>query len=122
MCLRVNLNGIDSGHKTHLSMFVHLMQGQFDDILPWPFPGSLVLMLLDQDVVGEPKNIRETLAARPNLQAFNRPRTTRNQKGYGYVEMVPHQILRTPKYLKNDSIFVRVDVSLPPSVLDLLQR
>lgn len=122
MCLRVNLNGIDSGAQTHLSMFVHLMQGTFDDILPWPFPGSLVLMVLDQDVHGEPKNIRETLAARPNLQAFNRPKSTRNQKGYGYVEMIPHQILRTNRYLQNDSIFVRVDVTLPPMVLDKLQH
>ena len=68
LCLRINLNGIDSGAHTHVSMFVHLMQGEFDSIVQWPFPGSIVLTIMDQDAQGEPQHVRETLNARPSLQ------------------------------------------------------
>ena len=115
MCLRVNLNGIDSGANSHVSMFVHLMQGEFDSIVDWPFPGSITLTIMDQDADGEPQHVKETLTARPTLQAFLRPKTNRNHKGYGYVEMMPHTTLRGHGgYIKDDTLVVRVDVRMPP--------
>lgn len=113
MCLRVNLNGIDSGANSHVSMFVHLMQGEFDSVIEWPFPGSITLTIMDQDTRSEPQHVKETLTARPTLQAFLRPKTNRNHKGYGYVEMMPHSTLRTYGYIKDDTMVVRVDVKMP---------
>lgn len=114
MCIRVNLNGVDSGLHTHISMFVHLMMGEFDSIVQWPFPGSIHLTIMDQDAVNEPQHIRETLNARPTLQAFLRPRTTRNQKGYGYVEMISHATLESESrgYIRDDSLLVKVEVKM----------
>lgn len=109
MCLRVNLNGIDSGSGSHVSMFVHLMQGDFDSFIDWPFPHSLELTIMDQSP-SNPQHIKETLHTRPTLQAFLRPKTPRNHKGYGYVEMIPHLTLRQRGYLQNDTMIVRVDV------------
>jgi len=110
MCLRVNLNGVDSGASTHISMFIHLMQGEFDNFLPWPFPGKITLMAVDQSE-NDPLHVTETLVARPGLQAFLRPKTARNHKGYGYVEMISHAVLRTREYLKNNSLIVYVTVT-----------
>lgn len=110
MCLRVNLNGVDSGASTHISMFVHLMQGDFDAILTWPFPGKITLIAVDQSD-SDPLNVTETLIARPGLQAFLRPRTSRNHKGYGYVEMISHSVLKTRQYVKNNSFIIHVSVS-----------
>ena len=109
MCLRVNLFGVDSGASTHVSMFVHLMQGDFDSILPWPFPGKIILTAVDQSE-NEQIHVSETLVSRPGLQAFLRPRAPRNHKGYGYVEMIAHTILRTREYIKNNSMIVHVRV------------
>ena len=109
MCLRVNLNGIDSGAGTHVSMFVHLMQGDFDSIIDWPFSHGLELTIMDQDT-SNPTHVKETLYPRPTLQAFLRPKTPRNNKGYGYVEMIPHTTLRQKGYLRNDTMLVRVDI------------
>ena len=109
MCLRVNLNGIDSGSNTHVSMFVHLMQGEFDNIISWPFSNGLEITIMDQDQVN-PVNIKEELFARPTLQAFLRPTMPRNHKGYGYVEMVTHHALRTRKYILNDTMIVKVEI------------
>lgn len=109
MCLRVNLNGIDSGEGTHVSMFVHLMQGEFDNIVSWPFSSGLELTIMDQDQ-HEPIHIKEELFARPSLQAFLRPKTPRNHKGYGYVEMITHRILTSRNYLHNDTMVVKVEI------------
>ena len=111
MCLRVNLNGVDSGASTHVSMFVHLMQGDFDSILPWPFPGKITLAAVDQ-TEAEQFHVTETLVSRPGLQAFLRPKTPRNHKGYGYVEMISHTVLRTREYIKNNAMIVHVSISL----------
>ena len=109
MCLRVNLNGIDSGSGTHVSMFVHLMQGEFDNIVSWPFSDGLELTIMDQDQ-NNPTHVKEELFARPTLQAFLRPKTPRNHKGYGYVEMITHHVLNSRKYLLNDTMVVKVEI------------
>lgn len=37
LCLRLYLNGDGTGKKTHLSLFIVIMKGEYDALLPWPF-------------------------------------------------------------------------------------
>ena len=46
--LRVNANGHGDGEGSHISVFVHLMRGEFDDHLKWPFRGDITIQLLNQ--------------------------------------------------------------------------
>ena len=112
MCLRMNLNGVDSGFGHHLSLFVHMMRGDWDDILEWPFTGRITLAILDQsENVEYRRPISETLVAKPNLLAFQKPTTARNHKGYGYVEFCQiEQLLREGQFVKNDVMLVRIQV------------
>ena len=48
MCINVVANGYDEGESTHVSVFVHLMCGENDDHLPWPFTGRVTVELLNQ--------------------------------------------------------------------------
>jgi len=48
MCVRVNLDGVENAQGTHLSLFVHLMKGDYDELLPWPFSGSITLTVINQ--------------------------------------------------------------------------
>ena len=50
MCLRVDPNGYvyGPGKGTHLSVYVFLMQGEFDDQLKWPFQGEIIIQLVNQ--------------------------------------------------------------------------
>ena len=51
MCLNVSANGDDDSKGTHVSsvsVFIHLMHGEFDDNLKWPFWGKITLQLLNQ--------------------------------------------------------------------------
>ena len=46
-CLEVIPNGSGSGQNNHVSVFVYLMKGEYDNDLVWPFNGSVVIELLN---------------------------------------------------------------------------
>lgn len=48
ICIRVNLDGVESAQGTHLSLFVHLMKGENDELLNWPFAGVITLTVVNQ--------------------------------------------------------------------------
>ena len=48
MCLNVDANCYGKGKGTHVSLFVFLMRGEFDDVLKWPFRGHVVIQLCNQ--------------------------------------------------------------------------
>ena len=43
ICLGVHANGIGDGEGTHVTVAVHLMRGEFDDLLKWPFHGEVTI-------------------------------------------------------------------------------
>ena len=45
MCLKVYANGNGEGKGTHVSVFVCLMRGEFDDDLKWPFSAYITIEL-----------------------------------------------------------------------------
>lgn len=75
LCLRLYLNGDGTGKRTHLSLFIVIMRGEYDALLPWPFRNKVTFMLLDQ-------NNREHAidAFRPDLSSasFQRPQSETN--------------------------------------------
>jgi hypothetical protein len=111
ICIRANLNGVDSARGTHLSIFVHFMQGEFDDILEWPFSGRIMLSVLDQNPTCELRShVVETLVAKPTLAAFQRPNTPRNHKGFGYMEFLPLSVLNNSTYIRNDTLIIKAHI------------
>ena len=48
MCLGVFPGGNGEGRGTHVSLFIHLMKGESDLELKWPFRGSVVIEMLNQ--------------------------------------------------------------------------
>ncbi|XP_078667690.1 TNF receptor-associated factor 6-like isoform X2 [Branchiostoma floridae x Branchiostoma belcheri] len=109
LCVRVNLNGVDSAHGTHISLFIHFMLGENDDILEWPFQGKITLSIVDQNSnpAQQPKHITETLVAKPSYAAFQRPTTLRNHKGFGYMEFALLRSLENGQYIKNDTLIIK---------------
>ena len=114
LCVRLNLNGVDVGTGTHLSLFTHFMRGDNDSLLEWPFRGSISLSILDQSTTpGIPKqHIIETLVANQSLVAFQRPTTYRNLKGFGYVQFSQLNEFDLPDsvYVQDDTIVIKAEV------------
>ena len=48
MCLKVAVNGRRKGAGTHISVYIYLMRGEFDDHLRWPFQGQVTVQLINQ--------------------------------------------------------------------------
>ena len=111
MCVRVNLNGVESGHGTHLSVFVHLMRGDYDDMLEWPFTGKITLTIVDQSE--SKQHLSETLEGNGNIAAFHRPATARNHKGFGYMEFAPLSVVENSAFTKNDIMILKCEVEEP---------
>ena len=47
MELEVFPNGFALGHKTHLSVFVRILRGEYDDNLQWPFKGKVTVQMFE---------------------------------------------------------------------------
>lgn len=109
MCCCVNLFGTESDEGTHLSMFIHAIQGDYDDIILWPFRGDLTLSIMDQGTSNKKMNVSEKLIAHSSLKMFRRPNTSKSNEGYGFAEMISHQMLHNNLYIKDDCIKIKIE-------------
>ena len=44
MCLAIFANGWDTGEGTHVGLAIHMMKGEFDSHLKWPFKGEITVI------------------------------------------------------------------------------
>ena len=109
LCIRAYLNGDGLGCGSHLSVFIVVMRGEFDALLPWPFRAKVSLVLLDQ---GHRKHITQTFKPTPDLPSFDRPHSEMNVAS-GCPRFAPLEVLEDPRYVNDDVMFVKciVDVS-----------
>ena len=103
MCLRIDANGSASGRGTHLSVFVCLMQGEFDDQLKWPFQENISIMLVNQEEDGD-HVIKRFYSGKAPSKCCERMMTKGPiNNAWGTGQFLSHAELQ-PKYLKNDCI------------------
>ncbi|XP_069112334.1 TNF receptor-associated factor 3-like [Argopecten irradians] len=107
LCGRVYLNGDGTGKGTHLSFFMVVMRGDFDALLPWPFQLPVTMKLLDQN--GTRQHIAEHFMPSGTSNSFKRP-TTEMNVACGVPCFVLHSKLETETYLKDDTLFPRIEV------------
>ncbi|XP_029954131.1 TNF receptor-associated factor 6 [Salarias fasciatus] len=110
LCLRMHLQTPNAPRCSNfISLFVHTMQGNFDDQLTWPFQGTIRLAILDQGPEGQ--HHLEVMETKPDLQAFQKPTIPRNPKGFGYVTFMHLHQLSQRAYVKNDTLLIRCEVT-----------
>ena len=110
----VDPNGFGRDKGTHLSVSIHLMRGEFDDHLKWPFCDNITIQLLnweeDKDHIVKVIHFHDNTPDR----VANRSVTDREINiGKGFGEFLPHSDLGRG-YLKNDCLkFCITKVVLP---------
>ena len=110
MCLCVRPNGFGPGEGTHSGVTVHLMRGEFDDHLKWPFRGNITYVLLDQEGGKDRKDLVKVVPFDDIVSDEYCTRVVGREvyrSGLGNAKLVPLSDLQ-PKYLKNDCIKVVV--------------
>ena len=110
MCLAIYSNGWAEGRSKCISVYVHLMRGEFDDKLEWPFQGDVHVQLLSWEE-GE-----ENLRGSTHAQVIPFDETAqectaagrivggdRAEIGRGLCKFALHRDIRE-KYLKNNCL------------------
>ena len=107
MCLRVLCNGRGSGKGTHVSLFIHLMRGEFDEHLRWPFRGEVTVQVLNQEGrrghCTKVVHFSDTTSDGVGCRVMEDVVGVASGSGLGFAKFVSHSDLR-PKLLKNDCL------------------
>ena len=118
LCIGVDANGTGSGAGTHVTVGVHMMRGEYDDNLKWPFKGEVRVQLLNQR--GDQGHFERALLklTHYSIDGFDQKITARvvereRGKGWGYPEFIAHSDLACNpatdcQYLMNDCLKFRI--------------
>ena len=108
--IRVYLNGVGNGSGRYMAVFIHMMAGKYDNLdVKWPFNQRITLSILDQS--GAKCHISQTLQARPNMSAFQKPTESICPTGCGFVKFASIQEVFSPPYVKDDRLFLKIEFS-----------
>ncbi|CAF1191755.1 unnamed protein product [Rotaria sordida] len=99
---------IDSQQK-YLSIFLTLHNGEYSNLIPYPFLYTIYLTLWDQS--NQQKHIEYVLKPNPNSTAFIRPTSEKNDE-FGIMKFCSLEYLTDPKsiYVRDGAFFIRVFV------------
>lgn len=108
MCLKVYPGGHSSSTGSDVSLYLCIMKGRYDDLLKWPFRGSVPLQLVDQIQDTEP--VKHTISFHDQVCEEFSGRVVDGDMsgGWGILKFIPLDRL-VPKYLVNDSLQIKVD-------------
>ena len=103
MYITAYLNGDGSGKKTHLSIYIVLMRGEYDSLLKWPFEHKISLIVLSQDCC----NLDLEKTFKPKLSLSNNSQVSDTG---GCSEFAELSILDNPCYVKEDVMYIKAIV------------
>ena len=113
VCLQAYPNGYQHGASTHLSLFLKIMRGCYDNELTWPYPLMYTITVLDQQPGG--KNVSRSqdppISSAGAANSFRKP-TSESNVAWGWHEFISHELLTTRCYTKNGSVRVKLDIHL----------
>lgn len=114
MAIKAYLNGDGEGRGTHLSLYVVLIPGDFDALLPWPFRQTVSLSVLDQSGAGNHRSLN--FRPDPTSKSFQRPvADSVSNVAVGFSCFIPLNKLETPQnaaYINDDTLFIKVKVDM----------
>ena len=102
-CLQLYPNGKGGGNNSHMSLFLVIMKGEFDDQLHWPLTLTITFKLINQTGDGD---IVHTFQAEP----INRPESD-DDCGSGCLRFASHTDLQKSGFIEDDTIFILCDVN-----------
>ncbi len=116
MKIGVRPNGWGPGKNTHVSAFVYLQQGEYDNSLSWPFKGTVVVELINQL---QDKNHLKFHIVFPGDEETSGRVTDRGQSGgWGKQRLIAHSKLgldskKSTQYLRNDTLYFKISIPDP---------
>ena len=104
MCLRVDANGYGVRKNSHVSVYLYMMRGEYDESLHWPFRGDITVQLLNQIGGSEHHEIAVHFIDGTDNEFCKRVLSgERSTTGRGFHDFICHSNL-LPSYLKDDCL------------------
>ena len=110
MRMKVYANGHKDGTNTHISVYIQLMCGEFDNQLDWPFQGFVSVKLLDQE--DDTDHWSQRIDFDDELLPDVTPQVRKGERNteWGIDKFIHHDMLSSQYYhVKNDSLYFEVD-------------
>ena len=119
LCLEVDANGDGDAEDTHVSCFINLVPGEYDDTLEWPFQGEVTVELLNQlEDKNHYKHVIYFNHETPDDCKCRKKEEEEEDTGvWGEPLFIPHTKLglnyfTNIQYLMNDTLYFRVSVEV----------
>lgn len=108
MVLNVYAYGCGDGAGTHVSVYARILKGKYDDVLEWPFEGSITCTLLNQLRDGNHLTMKIRFTDEDNGLVGS---------GWGFAKSFAHSTLDydyyfSTQYLKDDTLYFRVSAKV----------
>ena len=115
--INIDTNGYDECKGTHVSVWVYLMRGEYDDQLEFPFKGTIKFELLnqleDENHHCESYTHDGTLDCSKRVIDGERSDTARGVQAFIPHEDLGHNATKNCQYLQDDCLVFRISVDVP---------
>ena len=106
--LCIKPNGDQTKRNKYLSVYVLLMKGNYDGMLPWPFRKKVTLTLIDQV---SPPVLRWNVESSLHVAFLTgKPKTEEVDESQGILRFISHTQLNSRCYLMDDTLFLQVKI------------
>ncbi|KAL9954684.1 hypothetical protein ACROYT_G042252 [Oculina patagonica] len=111
LALSLYPNGNGTGEDTHISVYLYILRGKYDAVLPWPFRKTVTLTLIDQheNTMHRQNYVKTLYCDGGSDESFARP-VTHSNSGYGLPTFISHEELQRRPYLVDDTLFLQVHI------------
>ena len=111
--LLVDAYGHSSGAGTHVSVFVQIIQGEYDDTLTWPYTGTVTYEIINwkEDRNHVKMTLDFSIASAIANGCGKKPTKESNNKARGNSKVLPHDELyyaSENQYIYNDTLYIKI--------------
>ena len=117
-CVRLNMSGHGNGSGTHLSLYLYIMKGPFDDLMVWPIKhGTFKATLMCQAVTPDRNTQYTKTVAIGSHPAFRRKlEIEKKNTSAGWPMYIDFFDLMNERFYLEDSIVIMLDIILQDTV------
>lgn len=106
LSLRAYPMGDGLGKGDHLSVYLVIMKGGYDDRLSWPFTNKVELTLTNEN---SQNDLSDVINPEPANTSFRKPVAEANVAS-GFPRFAAHETLRKLGFVTNDTVYIKCTV------------
>ena len=111
MNVRVDAFGAGDGKGTHVSMYVYVQKGEYDEDLHWPLRGEMIVQILNWK--DDSQHFRESVGLSGDHPSILLTASIRS-KGRGRHQLIAHRVLentafKNVQFLQDDCLRFRIE-------------